>query len=292
MKSMFFNSVQKDRVYSADDFGEIFEGLYTDGVIKGYKSELAAELRTRGDGGYAVLIKPGKAWFNGTWTIVDNYGEGMLFPIDANPYNRKRTDLVILEVNKTPSVRENTIKLIKGDYPEIGDQEMFPPLINNESVHQYILAKIVVSANTTDASSSRFFAVTNLIGSADVVNAAQFSEAKYISKDIDPSVHDIYFYKRVSYAEIGDLPVPALSAYGVASPTEHVICSTLPSHYTVVDVTMTRAWPRTQWAPMYIPYWTTRINSSTGMQEVVVVIYSSATEDQYYACDFTITYTK
>ena len=56
-----------DRTYDAEDFGAMFDGLISDGVFptygKQFKVTKYAELK--------VKVNTGKAWLNGTWTILD-----------------------------------------------------------------------------------------------------------------------------------------------------------------------------------------------------------------------------
>lgn len=61
----FFDSVNGDRVYSASDFGRMFEGIISDGVIR---SGLACSSMMGG----AIGVTYGRAYFNGTWFTNDS----------------------------------------------------------------------------------------------------------------------------------------------------------------------------------------------------------------------------
>ena len=67
----FYNSVNKDRRYDADQIGAMFDGLINDGVYANYKEALKI---VPGSGRRQIVIRPGRAWFNGTWTLVDGDG--------------------------------------------------------------------------------------------------------------------------------------------------------------------------------------------------------------------------
>ena len=54
-----------DRTYDAEDFGQLFDGLVSDGVFKGYGDEF----RVTKVGTTSISIGTGKAWFNGTWNV-------------------------------------------------------------------------------------------------------------------------------------------------------------------------------------------------------------------------------
>lgn len=72
----FYNSVNKDRRYDADQIGAMFDGLINDGVYANYKEALKI---VPGSGKREIVIRPGRAWFNGTWILVD--GDGHSFYI-------------------------------------------------------------------------------------------------------------------------------------------------------------------------------------------------------------------
>lgn len=85
-----------DRTYDAEDFGAMFDGLISDGVFptygKQFKVTKYAELK--------VKIHPGKAWFNGTWTILD---KATAISVDKDA----PLTAIILQINKKQ--RSNTI---------------------------------------------------------------------------------------------------------------------------------------------------------------------------------------
>lgn len=66
----FYNAELKngefDRTYDAEDFGEIFDGMITDGVFKGYGSEF----KMTKTGSATISVGTGKAWLNGTWNVL------------------------------------------------------------------------------------------------------------------------------------------------------------------------------------------------------------------------------
>lgn len=66
----FYNAELKngefDRTYDAEDFGEIFDGIITDGVFKGYGSEF----KMTKTGASTISVGTGKAWLNGTWNVL------------------------------------------------------------------------------------------------------------------------------------------------------------------------------------------------------------------------------
>ena len=78
-----------DRTYDAEDFGAMFDGLISDGVFptygKQFKVTKYAELK--------VKVNTGKAWLNGTWTILD---KAIAVSVDKDA----PITAIILQVNK------------------------------------------------------------------------------------------------------------------------------------------------------------------------------------------------
>ena len=56
-----------DRTYDAEDFGRLFEGVISDGVFPTYGKKFKVTKYS----GLKVKVDTGKAWFNGTWTVLD-----------------------------------------------------------------------------------------------------------------------------------------------------------------------------------------------------------------------------
>lgn len=135
----FYNSLNKDRVYNAEQMSSIFNGVITDGVF----STIGNTFTTVAGTGLQVIVKPGKAWFDGTWTLND-----ALLPLDivTADVSLDRIDAVILEVNSSTSVRANSIKVLKGT---ASANPVKPTLTNTETVHQYALAYVTVAAGAT-----------------------------------------------------------------------------------------------------------------------------------------------
>ena len=95
--SGFFDSVNHDRVYSAEQFSSIFSGIISDGVLKNCPID--------GDpnnndcfmilplGGMTVQVGRGRAWFNNTWSQNTTR---ITLPIDASHGTLNRYDAVVI----------------------------------------------------------------------------------------------------------------------------------------------------------------------------------------------------
>lgn len=128
----FFNSLNGDRKYDASQMSSIFDGLIIDGVF----ASIGTAFAVKAAGGLTVNVGVGKAWFDHTWTVND-----AVLPLTAPEAEvlLDRIDAVVLEVNATESVRENTIKFVKGTP---SSAPVNPTLENEGNVHQYPLCYI------------------------------------------------------------------------------------------------------------------------------------------------------
>ena len=132
VSSGFFNSLNGDRKYNAAQMSAIFDGLIIDGIF----ASIGTAFAVKAAGGLTVNVGVGKAWFNHTWTVNDS-----ILPMTAPEAEvlLDRIDAVVLEVNGMESVRENTIKFVKGNPSSAPSR---PTLTNEGNVHQYPLCYI------------------------------------------------------------------------------------------------------------------------------------------------------
>lgn len=141
----FYNSLNKDRVYNAEQMSSIFNGIITDGVF----STIGDALMPIAGTGMQVIVKTGKCWFNSTWTLND-----ALLPLDieAADVSLTRIDAIIVEINSSIGTRANTIKMLKGT-PSANPAK--PTLANSEHLHQYALGYVTVSAGVTSITADK-----------------------------------------------------------------------------------------------------------------------------------------
>ena len=132
VSSGFFNSLNGDRKYNTAQISAIFDGLIIDGVF----ASIGTAFAVKAAGGLTVNVGIGKAWFDHTWTVNDS-----ILPMTAPEAEvlLDRIDAVVLEVNGMKSVRNNTIKFVKGNPSSAPSR---PTLTNEGNVHQYPLCYI------------------------------------------------------------------------------------------------------------------------------------------------------
>lgn len=140
----FYDSLNHDRVYSANQMSTIFNGIITDGVFMNIGEHFSVVAGT----GMQVIVKPGRAWFDGTWTLLDTD-----YPLSIGSVSTLmgRIDAIVLETNFDVETRANTIKVVAGT-PSATPVK--PTLTNTDLVKQHILAYVTIPANTTSIANS------------------------------------------------------------------------------------------------------------------------------------------
>lgn len=150
----FFNSKDHDRRYDALQFGSIFDGIVRDGIFM----SIGDCFRVTKDQGMMVLVGIGRAWFNHTWTLND-----ALLPIEI-PQSEillNRIDAIVIDVNNSPAVRNNTIHVVKGTP---ATNPVRPALIRSLTQNQYPLAYVYVGQRVTEIRQEN---ITNMIGTSE-----------------------------------------------------------------------------------------------------------------------------
>lgn len=150
----FFNSVDGDRKYDATQFASLFDGVITDGVVAAVGDFFA----TTPGGGMVVNVGSGRAWFNRTWTYSD---AKIPLTLDASDLLYDRIDAIVLEIDTSVAVRDNSIKVIKGTPAQEPEK---PALTNTGDIHQYALAYVRVKASSIEVGAGD---ITINVGQAD-----------------------------------------------------------------------------------------------------------------------------
>lgn len=151
--SGFFNSLNHDRCYNAQQMSAIFDGIINDGVFANIGVAFAISVDT----GVTINIGKGKAWFNSAWVYND-----ALLPktLEGSEVVLDRIDAVVIEVDHSESVRMGDIKIVKGT-PSSSPQR--PAMANTTYKHQYPLAYIYREAGSTAITQAD---ITNMVGTS------------------------------------------------------------------------------------------------------------------------------
>ena len=152
----FYNSLNNDRRYNAEDFAHIFDGIITEGVLK----NVGERFMVRSDGGIGILIDTGRAWLDRTWNWND---APMHLTISSANNLGDRIDAVIIEVDRRDENRFNSIRILEGT-PATANP-VRPTLIRSRYVNQYPLAFISVPRGITELTQGH---ITNMVGTSDM----------------------------------------------------------------------------------------------------------------------------
>lgn len=142
--SGFFNSVNGDRRYNAEQFSAIFDGIIRDGVF----ASVGTAFGVSSAAGNKVTVNTGRAWFDHIWihndaVLVVDLGEASAI------YDRY--DAVVIEVNKEETVRSADVKVVTGT---AATNPAKPTLKTYGTVKQYPIAYIRRKAGATSVSAS------------------------------------------------------------------------------------------------------------------------------------------
>lgn len=161
--SGFFNSYQGDRVYDANQFSTIFDGIINDGVYASQGSCFVVNANVD----MTLTVGSGRAWFNHTWTLNDSP-----YPIiiDPSEISYARIDAVVLKIDPREGIRKNTIEVVKGE-PSADPQK--PDLSDTTGYYYYPLAYVTVGANVSE------------ITQADIENAVGTDDCPFVTGIIE-----------------------------------------------------------------------------------------------------------
>ena len=192
----FYNSKNGDRKYNASHLGKIFEGVIQDGVFGAAPKPLdtafkvEAALETDQQSSPKIIVNPGKAWLMNTWSILDAKTVISLGTVNAN---KKRTDIVVLEINNNYNSgafteRTNSLKVVEGRDVSISDSQSLPTLTqiwnsgNTERrIWQYPLAFVTVYGSKVTGTTTL---APNIIKTSNIENRIGISGTdaeKYIT---------------------------------------------------------------------------------------------------------------
>ena len=140
----FYNSLNGDRKYNAEQMSAVFDSLITDGVIHS-QGEIFGVVP---GSGLEVLVRSGRAWFNHSWSLNDTTLPLSIAPADVT---LPRYDAIVLEINRDPAARRNRLAVITGNP---GTAPAKPTLVKGPTLFQHPLAYVSVLPNATTITQS------------------------------------------------------------------------------------------------------------------------------------------
>lgn len=153
--SGFFNSLNGDRKYNAEQMSAIFDGIINDGVFASIGTAFAVNASGSDN---EITVGIGRAWFNSAWIYNDT-----LLPLTADDSELvlNRYDAVVIEIDHSDSGRTGSIKIVKGTPASTPE---YPTLTKNDYVNQHPLAYIYRAAGSTVINQGN---ITNRVGTSD-----------------------------------------------------------------------------------------------------------------------------
>lgn len=144
LRSGFFDSIDSDRLYTADEMNMPYKKLITNGVFATPLGTPSNELQVVSAGdGMRILVCPGNAIVGDKW--VEN-GVNYSFTVPANSNIVPRVDSVIVQVDRRQSGRNGYLVYRDGTPAS----NPVPPAINGVTdVFEFRLANITVAPNAT-----------------------------------------------------------------------------------------------------------------------------------------------
>lgn len=159
VKCGFFDSVNKDRAYSAEEMNRPYKRIITNGVFATQEGTASNDLQVfSNNSGMSITIKQGEGLFADKWF---NNQSDIIMDVPANNNIVPRRDSVIVQVNKQIGGRVGNVVYREG----VPNSNPMPPDINTvENVIEYRVANIYVAAGATHINQD---AIVDLRGSSE-----------------------------------------------------------------------------------------------------------------------------
>ena len=161
--SGFYNSVNGDRKYDAEQLSSMFDGFISEGVFATCGEAFAITPGT----GLRVVMAPGRAWLNHRWVLND---APLSIDIPANSASvGYKLHAIVLDVDVRDDVRGASAGVVSCNTvftewtPPMSDLHVYmydyiyPSVKHTNERKQYIIAFVLVGPNETSINSSNIF---------------------------------------------------------------------------------------------------------------------------------------
>ncbi|MGH4125091.1 MAG: hypothetical protein ACREV6_19420 [Clostridium sp.] len=139
-KSSFFNSINGDRKYKANDFAEFFNSLLTNGVLP----NPSTNLQVIANNNMTITVKMGKAWINGKIYINDS---DLILPVSVADGVLNRIDRIVIRLDTL--ARNIKIIVKKGTFASV---PVAPVLQRDADFYELGIADIYIARGATSIS--------------------------------------------------------------------------------------------------------------------------------------------
>lgn len=137
--SGFFNSINGDRLYNADQMSELFDGLITQGVYEAVGNKMAVQPNS----GMTVHINTGRGWFGSRWVKNDTE---YLITLENSDVLLNRYAAIGIRADLSDGARtaEPFVK-----YSSFATNPVKPTMERTEFVKEYCLAYVYIRGGAT-----------------------------------------------------------------------------------------------------------------------------------------------
>jgi hypothetical protein len=140
----FFNSINKDRLYTAEDMNMPYKRIVSNGVFAKKNGESSTDFQVTANGSMNITVQPGNGIFKDKWAELT---QAQIITLATAHTLLNRIDSVIVRMDNTDDVRGGSIIVRSGDY---GETPTPPSLVNTDDIKEYRLANITVGANVEE----------------------------------------------------------------------------------------------------------------------------------------------
>lgn len=144
VKSGFYDAINGDRKYSADDMNKPYARVVADGVFATPEGTPSSDLQVVASGtGMIITVQAGQAIIGGKWFESTS---PIMVTVPANTALYSRLDSVIMRVDKRTSGRTGAIVYRTGTAAQ---EPTAPEITQTASLMEYRLANVIVGPSTT-----------------------------------------------------------------------------------------------------------------------------------------------
>ena len=144
LRSGFFNSVDGDRKYSAEEMNMPYNQLISNGVFP----NPSTSLQVLTSSGMTVQVLAGGGLFGGGWAYND---APVLLTLERAETNLNRVDAIVIKRDTSEPVR-NTVLYVKKGTP--ASSPVPPTMTHDDYVDEYCLATVRLNTNVSEISQS------------------------------------------------------------------------------------------------------------------------------------------
>ncbi len=156
--SGFYDSINDDRLYSADDMNRPYRRIISEGIFATQKGTPSTDLQVLASSGCNIIVKKGEGLLGAKW--FENPSD-LSITVPQNTNIVPRYDSVIVQVDKTKNGRNANIIYREGT----ASSDPQPPAINNTtSIFELRIANIYVEAGAVVIGQD---VITDMRGSKD-----------------------------------------------------------------------------------------------------------------------------